>query len=290
MDFEQYKIRVENLIQRIINGTDEPYKDFVIYSLKGGKRVRPIISLSILDTTLKKDRLAGSVIDAIEMACMASELIHVASLLLDDLPCMDNACTRRGLPPMHVRFGEASSIMTSAHLMMQAVQLFTNAAKELNKYNESTLCTKLANACVELIHMVTDAIGFAGASGGQMMDLKLVKDIDIDKLIAKKTACLFEIAFMTGYMMSDSAITNKDKVLLAAKHFGMAYQIYDDFKDIIEDTDTNNYVKVWGKAKAFHDFTRFLDECAANLFEVGLLTDVIRYIINKMRSNLEKDI
>ncbi|WP_339492005.1 polyprenyl synthetase family protein [Pseudomonas rhizophila] len=56
---------------------------------------------------------------ALDLGC-AVELIHAASLVLDDMPCMDNASLRRGQPTVHLKFGEDVAILTAVALLSRA--------------------------------------------------------------------------------------------------------------------------------------------------------------------------
>ena len=78
-----------------------------------GKRVRPIMAM------LACAHVGGSTGNALDFGC-AVEMVHAASLVLDDLPCMDNAVLRRGAPTIHTTHGEDAAILAAVALLNQA--------------------------------------------------------------------------------------------------------------------------------------------------------------------------
>src|SRR5204863_4859069 len=81
----------------------------------GGKRFRPVLTLVCCEA------VGGQPQDALAAAC-AIELVHGSSLILDDLPCMDNALLRRGQPALHLQYGEAVAILTSIFFLNKAYE------------------------------------------------------------------------------------------------------------------------------------------------------------------------
>ena len=100
-----------------------------------GSRLGPVLA-DALDTQGKCFRgtlmlltaeALGAARDAVLDAAVACEMIHTASLLIDDLPSMDNAALRRGTPAFHVRHGEATTILAGIALLAEAVRLVSRA-------------------------------------------------------------------------------------------------------------------------------------------------------------------
>ena len=90
--------------------------------LSPGKRLRGIVVLTTCDL------LRGSRSTAMPLAA-AVEMVHAASLILDDLPSMDDATLRRGLPAVHREFGEANAILTAVALLNRAFEVIQQAAE-----------------------------------------------------------------------------------------------------------------------------------------------------------------
>ena len=109
---------MEALIKLIDNTLDEyvkiGYPNSIFNSMKytlslKGKRLRPVM---VLETTRM---LGGNIEDALPSAC-ALEMLHVQSLIHDDLPCMDNDDFRRGKPSNHKVFGESTAVLAAGKL------------------------------------------------------------------------------------------------------------------------------------------------------------------------------
>lgn len=79
---------------------------------------RPILFLAVaLDHDIPENELFDEAV--------AYEMLHCASILLDDLPCMDNASMRRGKPCCHLVHGESTTILAALDLVVRAVTIIT---------------------------------------------------------------------------------------------------------------------------------------------------------------------
>ena len=97
-------------------GDDDPgaLKEGMRYAvLQGGKRMRPMVTIAACEA------VGGAADDALPPSC-AVEMIHAYSLVHDDLPAMDNDLERRGLPTVHVKFGQANAILVGDALLTHA--------------------------------------------------------------------------------------------------------------------------------------------------------------------------
>lgn len=121
----------------------------------GGKRLRPICVLATAEL------LGRPAEEVLGLAC-ALELVHSASLVLDDLPAMDDAAVRRGRPALHVEFGEATAILTAIALLSRAFELVAETARRLRlgRTQSAELVTELART-----------VGAQGMVAGQYVDL-----------------------------------------------------------------------------------------------------------------------
>lgn len=181
-----------------------------------GRRWRPLLSM------VTAEACGGDPHRAIPVA-LAVELTHTASLLLDDLPCMDDADARRGEAPLHRRLGNAGTILL-------AVGLLGRAAEHAGGVRPSG--DRLAEAWGR-------TIGFRGMSGGQAMDLahagRAPARGPARRLLREKTTALAAFATEGGAR----AVGASDRLAEAARRFGRdigwAYQLADDASDHAED-------------------------------------------------------
>lgn len=202
--------------------------------LAGGKRLRPIICLEACNI------LGGNIEDAIPTAC-AIEMLHVQSLIHDDLPCMDNDDYRRGKLTNHKVYGEATAVLAGDALISFAPQVIINNSPNL------TSETKL-----KLINEYCIAAGVDGIIAGQIVDMQSEgKKINIETLEyihTYKTAAMFKFALKAGAIIANANEgTLKDMDNFGQK-LGFAFQICDD---ILDETSTFEQMgKTLGKDKA----------------------------------------
>lgn len=191
--------------------------------LSPGKRFRPMLTL------LSAREFGAEPTAALDVAC-AFEMVHAASLILDDLPSMDDASQRRGRLTTHRQFDEATAILASVGLLNGA---FAVVAADRN------LADPLR---AELSRRLAASVGFEGLVAGQAMDL-----IDRDQtrspdelalLNHRKTGVLMIAAAEAGALIAgapDGAVAAMGDF---ARHLGLAFQIHDDLIDaqLIADT------------------------------------------------------
>lgn len=204
-------------------GEKTPLRDACEYALvNGGKRVRPLIVMMIAHAF-------GSKQNVLEVA-LSIEYFHTASLIADDLPCMDNEKVRRDLPTTHTKFGETTALLASYALITAGFEKIYTNTKISTLPNKEEICTFV-------LKEVAEAAGILGATGGQYLDLfpgKVTLDTLIE-IIEKKTVKLFQIAFLYGWLFSGADMDLVQEVKQMGYHFGMAFQIADDMRDIEQD-------------------------------------------------------
>jgi geranylgeranyl diphosphate synthase type II len=186
--------------------------------LDGGKRFRPLLTISIA-------KMLGCDASVALPAACASELVHTASLMLDDLPCMDDASLRRFRPSCHVVYGEADTILA-------AIQLINLAYGELQGY--LSISPTVAH---ELQAQLQEAIGGSGLIGGQIADLRSSVDRPSHALLdiyARKTSALFTFACIAGGILGKASHPELDAIRSFAHHLGLAFQLMDDLRDTTE--------------------------------------------------------
>ena len=227
-----------------------------------GKRFRPVVTL------LTVQQFGGDVATAIDPAC-AIEMIHAASLILDDLPSMDDAARRRGLPTTHRLFGEDMAILASIALLTRAFAVVTATTSLAND-------TKLG-----ITARLADAAGLAGLVGGQEIDLRCGAELSdrraLRDLNRRKTGALIGAAVDVGLLVASVDGSRADKMRDAADHIGEVFQTVDDIldvtadqasvgKDVRQDGDKPTLVSVDGVA-ATRNGARFHMEQAVSLID-----------------------
>ena len=188
-----------------------------------GKRVRGVVVLA------SAEMLKGRREDALPLAC-AVEMVHAASLILDDLPSMDDATLRRGKPTLHKVAGEANAILAAFALLNDAFVLVQSAPALKDR------------ARVEASARLGAAIGSEGLVGGQFADLEATgRRLDLDTLEyvhAHKTGALFIAAAELGAITAGARPREIDALRRYAKNLGLAFQITDDLLDYSGDPTT----------------------------------------------------
>lgn len=241
-----------------------------------GKRLRPIMCLE----TVKM--LGGDINKALPTAC-AIEMLHVQSLIHDDLPCMDNDDFRRGKPSNHKVFGEANAVLAGDALLTLAPQIIIEKTVGLD-----------SETILKLVHEYTKFAGAYALIGGQVADIESEKgnltrsaEETLEYIHLNKTAALFRLAIRCAAIIADeSKLIELDEF---AKKFGLAFQIYDDIMDEISTFEELG--KTIGKDKNCGKLTSVslygLEE-SRNKF--GLLINDCYDIVNKYKSEIFKNI
>ena len=211
-----------------------------------GKRLRPVLTLAVAE-------LFGSDQDGIVDLGCAVEMVHACSLILDDLPCMDDAAMRRGRPTTHRVFGEATALLAAFALFNRAYALVAESGERLKLGRYST---------ADMAHHLAEAIGSRGLVGGQALDLENAASgpVDLEKLEyihSHKTGALFLAAAELGAMAADVKRRDLERITRYAKNLGLAFQITDDLldvrgsvastgKDVGQDSAKTTFVKLLG--------------------------------------------
>src|SRR6202044_3110780 len=194
--------------------------------LGGGKRIRPALVFAT-------GRTLGLAEDQVEAAACAVELIHVYSLVHDDLPAMDDDDLRRGRPTCHKAYDEATAILVGDALQPLAFQLLGC---------DSALPASPA-VRLRLIDLLAQASGTFGMAGGQAIDLAVkgqrLDIAQVEDMHARKTGAIIRVSVL----MAAACTPALDPQLYAALDrfataIGLAFQIQDDLLDVIGDAST----------------------------------------------------
>lgn len=222
------KVFVEDSINLFLNELTYPTQiaEGMKYAvLNGGKRIRPILLLMILNLFDKDEKLGVP-------SAAALEMIHSYSLVHDDLPALDNDDYRRGKLTTHKKFGEAEGILIGDALLTHAFYILTE--KNLNLLSPEKI--------VEIVRLTSSYAGINGMIGGQMIDIESEnKKIDMEtlKYIHKnKTGKLLRLPIEIGCVISETSKDIREKLEKFADLIGLAFQIKDDILDIEGDFET----------------------------------------------------
>ena len=193
-------------------------------ALDGGKRLRPLLVLAASE-------LGEAVPDAVEAAMAAIELIHVYSLVHDDMPAMDNDSLRRGRPTCHIRYGEAAALLAGDALQTLAFDLLSRPTA-LPPQRQLHMLSTLARAS-----------GSLGMAGGQAIDLanvgRSITQSELEQMHSLKTGALIRAAAALGGLscpdLTDNDLQRLDRY---AARLGLAFQVIADVLDCEADTAT----------------------------------------------------
>jgi geranylgeranyl diphosphate synthase type II len=214
--FADYQGRVESELRRLVPDSGDPVEQAMAYTLHApSKRVRAVLTL------LTAELCGGTDEGAVAAAC-AIEMIHASSLILDDLPAMDNAALRRGQPANHLAFGEAIAILAAFGLLDEAFRVVVRSY-EAAKASKLTL-------------LMSEAVGSQGLIGGQAADLlateqQITFDM-LERIHRGKTGALFSAAATAGAITANAAAESFAALQAFAKNLGLAFQIIDDLLDV----------------------------------------------------------
>ncbi len=276
-----YRDKIEQEIAKNILSLGEKTKlrDACEYALRsGGKRFRPLLVLLVAEGL-------GHGLNVCD-AALAVEFFHTASLIADDLPCMDNEEERRAKPTLHKVYGESIALLASYSLICAAFEkIHSNAAKMQEE--GSPFAENADKAGIIALEYAARCAGISGATGGQFLDLfpPHLSLENVRQVIYKKTGTLFEVSFVLGWVFGGGDFALIDKVKKAAYHFGMAFQIADDIGDLLQDEKNQraiNFAKQIGKERAFAAYEEEMRQFQSLLEEVKLKTPSMQKMIDML--------
>lgn len=214
--FGEYQRAADAELQRLVGAPGDRVHEAMAYTvLASSKRVRPVLTMLCAE-------LCGGAAQRAVTAAAAIELVHASSLILDDLPSMDDAALRRGRATNHKVFGESIAIL---------------AAFALLNLSFGTVATAYEPAlAARMTALLSDAIGTDGLIGGQAADL-LATDQAIgfemlERIHRGKTGALFVAAAASGALTAGASAESLASLNAYAKNLGLAFQIVDDLLDV----------------------------------------------------------
>lgn len=272
-----YQNQIETLIKQKVSilGPKNALRDACEYALtNGGKRFRPALIFMIAKALGKKADVSE--------AALAVEFFHTASLVADDLPCMDDDDERREKPSVHKRYDEATALLVSYALIAAGYECIAKNA---------SLGADKNQICLLALENATYNTGLLGATGGQYLDI-FPPNLTLSTLrevIHKKTVSLFEISFVFGWLFGGGDPSKLPLVKKAAAHFGYAFQFADDLGDVAQDAENGRKVNVAGvfgieaAIKMFHEETQQFFETLKKLqFDVPELRAIADLLVKQV--------
>ncbi len=226
---QDYQTRIESVLDRVLPSSEVlPMRlhEAMRYSvLNGGKRIRPLLVYAT-------GRALGVAPEVLDIPAAAIELIHVYSLIHDDLPAMDDDVLRRGKPTCHCAYDEATAILAGDALQALAFQLITQAHEHLS-----------AEQRLHMLQQLSFAAGSRGMVGGQAIDLasvgKTLTELELEQMHIHKTGALIRSSvLLAAYTVPDLPEKQLNQLDYYAKCLGLAFQVQDDILDIESDTQT----------------------------------------------------
>lgn len=212
----------------------------------GGQRIRPVLALRVASVLrIPQDRVIAAA------ACV--EILHCASLIVDDLPCMDDACTRRGRASVHVAWGESTAILAAFGLVALAARTCSSNLSFQNHLLKTLDLTELI--------------------GGQALDLTASDGSEDHRVrtAAMKTAPLFRLAARAATCATPEPPALGECLEKFSFDLGVAFQLADDLED--------------GEARAAEAFEASIERAATDLSGLGgraaPLRELVTYIHDK---------
>lgn len=263
--FREYNEILERFNDKFIDyfNNEDDFSQALNYSIKEGKRIRPIILLEIYKMITGKDITEREIDFAISL-----EFIHNYSLIHDDLPAMDNDDFRRGRPTLHKEYREDIAILAGDALLNYAYEIMLSQAITSKDNNSMIQAIKASNA-------IAQQAGIKGMIGGQVIDVLELSNTkeDILKMYTGKTCGLIIAATTAGAYLancSDEVLNDMQRLGL---NIGLAFQLQDDLLDIEQDEKIQKLTYI-----SFSDVNQTKDK-------INEITNDAIEILNKYENN-----
>lgn len=286
-EFEEKIIEVNKSLEKFIEEKDNPqatiYKA-MNYSLHaGGKRIRPVILISVAEL------LGASRENVMPFAC-AIEMIHTYSLIHDDLPCMDNDDLRRGKPTNHKVYGDALAVLAGDALLNKAFEVILKNSQVS------------PNMTLAALSEIADASGTEGMIGGQVIDIesenKQIDAVTLMTLHLHKTAALIMASAKVGALLGGGSREDLINFEEFARYLGIAFQIKDDILDVCgeveklgkktgvdDEKNKSTFVRIYGleqSEKLLSDYTqKAIDSLSSYGEKSEFLSELAKFLLNR---------
>lgn len=281
-------VGVNKTISRLLPQTDlaedRLYEAMRHGVLSGGKRLRPFMvmqSAKLFNVDPARARRVAA----------AVEFLHCYSLIHDDMPAMDNADLRRGVPTVHIRYDEATAILAGDALLTLAFEVLSDRDTHPDPYVR-----------VELVRKLAEASGPQGMVGGQMLDLiGEEQEFDlgtISRMQRMKTGKLMAFACEAGAILGKADDAHKKALNNYAFDLGLAFQVTDDILDVEvpagitgkpanqdEKAGKSTFVSTMGKEQAKSRAEMLVAQACRhlNVFETraDMLKELAKYVLER---------
>lgn len=237
--------RIDERLAALVPAADVPptrlHRSIRYSLLAPGKRLRPLLMLRAASAFGADESLA------VDPAC-ALEMVHAASLIVDDFPFMDDAAERRGLPANHREFGMETATLAAFALLNRAFGALAGAPG-LSAEVRSSLAERLSAALGDC----------GGIIAGQEEDLLASSRRDpslahLEQMAGHKTAALFVAAAESGALIAGAASEGLEAARAFAWSFGLCFQAIDDLDDRPGPADASS----WDANRDDHDKLTFV--------------------------------
>ncbi len=201
---------IEKTLEDTVNADSSLLRESSLHLLKaGGKRIRPIFVL-----------LAGQFgnynLNSITKAAVSLELIHMASLVHDDV--IDDADLRRGLPTIKAKWNNKVAMYTGDYIFARSLEIMSDIKKQSA---HKVLANTIVEVCIGEIQQIKDKYRFD-------QNMK-----DYFRRIKRKTALLISASSLVGAIVSDVEEKHQKKLYQFGYYVGMSFQIIDDVLDFV---------------------------------------------------------
>lgn len=197
--------------------------DAIAHAVQGGKRLRGVIVMRAAST------FGLDPATVIPSAC-AFEMLHAATLVHDDLPCIDDSDLRRGRPSCHTAFGEHTALLAGDALIIAAFEALAAQAQTVD-------AARVVRVIGEFAHFT----GAAGLIGGEQADIigeELPPDLELVRFIhINKTARLICAACRTGAILAGADEEQIEAISDYGMTLGLLFQVTDDILDVVGDEE-----------------------------------------------------
>ncbi len=277
----QVQREIDDAFDAILEIPDDPRARLIeamrYAAIGGGKRIRPLLLLSVAD-------IYGVARSSSIRAGCAIEAMHAYSLVHDDLPSMDNDETRHGKPTLHRAFDEATAILAGDALQSLSFELLSDPRTSADPFVRA-----------ELVHCLATAGGYNGMVGGQMMDI-IAEQSQFDlrtvtRLQQLKTGALLGSAVEMGAILGHVPIEGRGHLRAYARDIGLAFQIADDLLDHEGDEakagkalrkddgqGKATFVSLMGAEKAREQANALSEQAIGHLAQHGKEADLLRVL------------
>ncbi|AAZ68602.1 polyprenyl synthetase family protein [Ehrlichia canis] len=259
------------LIQKLESMLPENNQDILLTSIRysifsPGKHIRPFLVNAVA-------QMFDVNVDRTLPVSAAVEIIHVYSLIHDDLPGMDNEEIRRGQASSHKKFNEAVAILTGDALLTLAFEI-------LSTINESPLIR------CRIIKTLAHAIGYQGMIQGQILDTETIaKDInEIQNIHVLKTAQFFSAICELGGILGNASNIQLNALANYGLNLGHAFQIKDDIADEDQDKSKNNILNIINNKDAKNYASNLIDKSIEHLTIFSHKADILHSLAGFIRN------